>query len=85
MLAAALVLTVVGAMKHDLRWLLIGAWPLAVFGISTMAKTAGRWRWLLTTIFAIVIAAGLLALNHWLKPKLGEATISPSGEVARAC
>jgi hypothetical protein len=66
----AIVFTVVAAMKKDLRWMLILAWPFAVITLWTITA-AFRYktvRVLLTAIIAILVAFGLYRLNVWLRP-----------------
>jgi len=66
----AIVFTVVAAMKKDLRWMLILAWPFAVIALWTVtaAFRYRKVRVLLTVTTAILVAFGLYRLNVWLRP-----------------
>ncbi len=68
-LGCASVLTVVGATKHDLRWLLVAAWLLFIVAAAVIGRGRGRWRWPITVLSAAIVGAGLLWLNHWLRPE----------------
>jgi len=67
---ASMVITVIGSMKHDLRWLLLLAWP---FWVLPMWKISQHLRFrnsrYLTSIgLSLIGAIGLYALASWLKP-----------------
>jgi hypothetical protein len=64
----AVVLTVIAAMKHDLRWLLIVAWPFAT-GALWMALTSTKRPKLYTAICALVVGGVFLWMGLiWLTP-----------------
>ena len=67
---AAIVLTVIAAMKKDLRWMLILAWPCFTMTLWKMTSILAvkRSRKILTGIGTVFIAAGLYGLNVWLRP-----------------
>ncbi len=69
-IGASIVITVVAAMKRDLRGLLFLAWPFFVFGIWKLCrhvpyKNLSRW---ITGFAAVVVAIALVILSNWLKP-----------------
>jgi hypothetical protein len=67
----ALVLTVVAAMKKDLRWLLILAWPFATMAVWVLTGAFYQqkaFRILVTTLGTLVVIVGLYYLNVWLRP-----------------
>jgi hypothetical protein len=67
-LASGIILTVVAAMKHDLRWLLWFAWPCFGVAIWWLAKRTREV--FLVSIFGITLTGGgLLWLSHWLRPE----------------
>jgi hypothetical protein len=74
-LAASIVLTVVAAMKHDLRWLLVLAWLLSIVAASSIAKAVGKRRYLLTLLVAVMTGGGFLKLYFWLEPE--KVTVQP--------
>jgi len=59
-----------GAMKKDLRWMLILAWPFAVIALWTVtaAFRYKKVRVFLTATTAILAAFGLYRLNVGLRP-----------------
>ena len=63
-------LTVIAAMKKDLRWMLILAWPCFTMTLwkITAALAVRRTRKIVTAAGTVVIAAGLFGLNMWLRP-----------------
>jgi hypothetical protein len=66
-----IVLAVVAAMKHDLRWLLIFAWvclSLAAFFGSRQAKLRRRLLAIVAVAAAVLFGCLLLVINHWLQP-----------------
>lgn len=69
-LAIAIVTTVLAAMIHDLRWLLIVAWPFFVGTIWTTVKglKKRRVRFLSIGIGSLLVAFGLYRLNVALRP-----------------
>jgi hypothetical protein len=65
-LAGGIILTVVAAMKHDVRWLLWCAWPCFSVAIWWLARRT-REVWLVS-ILGIIVAGGLLLwLSNWLR------------------
>jgi hypothetical protein len=67
-LSVGIILAVVAATKHDLRWLLWFAWPC--FAISIWWLSRRTREVLVVTILGTVIAGlGLLWLNNWLRPE----------------
>ena len=60
-------LTVVAAMKHDLRWLLIFAWVCFVVAAWVIAGRF-RARWWITTVAAVGIGLAFFWMNAWLRP-----------------
>jgi hypothetical protein len=69
--AISLVLAVVAAMRHDLRWLLFIAWPFSCAAIWAIAKNFNSTltRRGLTVIGSILLACGLGWLYASLKPE----------------
>lgn len=70
-LAAAIILTVVAAMRHDIRSLLVLAWPLLTFAVWEFARIflVDKERVIGVVIAgALSSAIGLLFLNSWLSP-----------------
>ena len=67
-LGVGILLTVVAAMKHDLRWLLWFALPCLLFASWSAAKYASRaWlRWLIMGVCMLVLCGGLYATGVWL-------------------
>jgi hypothetical protein len=70
-IASSLVISVVAAMKQDLRWLFIFAWPLFAIGIWKLCRQVpyrrlGNWIALLMTL---AVGLTLLWMNAWLSPK----------------
>lgn len=79
-IAIAIVLTVVAAMKKDIRWLLWFAWPfagLAVWEFLTYFHFARKRRVMIAACATCVVAVALYSLSVWLKPK--PTPITPSG------
>ncbi len=71
-LCAAVVLTVVAAMKHDVRWLLIFSWPflcIAAWEFATYFTQSQGKRGSVTASVAVVSAFGLYFLSQWLRPE----------------
>ena len=69
-LAVGIVLTVVAAMKHDLRCLLWFAWACFEVAIWSLARRTRRA--LLASILildGVLVGGGLLGINHWLHPE----------------
>lgn len=68
-MGAAIVLTVVAAMKHDLRWLLWLAWPSFVFAFWTIIKCVNRvWvRRVAVGACVVVVGTGLYRMDVWLR------------------
>jgi hypothetical protein len=68
-LGAGILLTVVAAMKHDLRWLLWLAWPCFVFASWTVIKRVKRvWvRRIAAGACIVVVGAGLYGMGIWLR------------------
>jgi hypothetical protein len=78
-IGCSIVLTVIAAKKHDLRFLFFVAWPCLVFGAWHLSKripykALSYW---ITGISCVVVAGGLWGLNLWLSPQGGETP--PSG------
>jgi hypothetical protein len=67
-LSAGIILTVVAAMKHDLRWLLWFAWPCFCVSIWWLARRT-REIILVSILGAVLSGVGLLWLSSWLKPQ----------------
>ena len=69
-ISLAIVLTVVAAMKKDLRWMLALAWPFAMLAVWMVTVELNRKtpRVILRIIAAIVLALGLYGLSVWLRP-----------------
>jgi hypothetical protein len=67
-LAGAIVLTVVAATKHDLRWLLWFAWPCFAICIWWVAKLT-KEKWIVTVLGTAIAGAALLWLSSWLRPE----------------
>ena len=66
--AGGIILTVVAAMTHDLRWLLWFAWPC--FGVAIWWLARRTRAVVLVSVLGIVLTgAGLLWLNRWLQPE----------------
>lgn len=63
----SLVLHVVGTMKHDLRWMLIAAYPFGALALWSALKLLGVRLWL-RIAFVLLLGCGLLGLNYWLNP-----------------
>jgi hypothetical protein len=76
-IVATIVLTIIAAVKHDFRWLLILAWPVSGVAIWWAAKRT-REVWPITILGIMMSGGGLLWLNSWLRP----ATISTPPAVA---
>ena len=78
-LGSGMVLTVVAAIKHDLRWLLVPA--LLCFLIASWAALRGVkpiWlRWAAVAAAAVVVSGGLYQLDHWLYPLVATKTAPP--------
>jgi hypothetical protein len=77
--AIAIVLTVIAAMKHDLRWLLIFAWPFATLAVLAICRAVLNRKALVVTLTCFLSVACALALHKldlWLvlpddaRPKL---------------
>lgn len=85
-LGVSIVLTVVGAMSHDLRWLLFAAWFF--FAVSFWSATAGlsrnRSRAIVTALLGFFAACGLYYLNLRLKPVLSTVAGSRLSAIAAA-
>ncbi len=69
-IGCSIVLTVIAAMKHDLRFLFYVAWPCFVFGILRLSKRVpyimlSYW---ITVASAMLVGVGLWELSHWLEP-----------------
>jgi hypothetical protein len=75
-LAIAIILTVIAAAKHDLRWLLWFAWPCSGVAIWWLAKRT-REVWPITLLGSALAGVCLLYLGNWLKPS-APAAISTS-------
>jgi hypothetical protein len=77
-LAFGVILTVTAAVKHDLRWLLLFAWPC--FGIAIWWLARRTREVLLISVLGTVLAgAGLLWLSGWLRPQQSAtAVLAPS-------
>ena len=68
-IAFAILLTTVGAMKGDLRWLLLLAWPLFVVGTWGAVKHKKNLpKWAVVIATTILTGAALAVLNAWLRP-----------------
>jgi len=71
-LAVTIVFTVVAAMKKDLRWLLILAWPfgcIAAWELIGYFARPKRVRMLITICAALLFGISLFGMNLWLKPQ----------------
>lgn len=68
-LGAGILLTVVAAMKHDLRWLLWLAWPSFVFAFWTVIKCVNpvRVRRIAIGACVVVVGTGLYGMGIWLR------------------
>jgi hypothetical protein len=75
-LAIAVILTVIAAAKHDLRWLLWFAWPCLGVAVWCLAKRT-REVWPITLLGSALIGVCLLYLGNWLRPS-APAAISTS-------
>ena len=71
--AIGIVLVVVAAMKHDLRFLLLFAIPFAMIAGWTITSIFAnkKARVILTGIGAGIVCIGLIRLNVWLRPQPG--------------
>jgi hypothetical protein len=69
-LGIGIVLTVVAAMKHDIRWLLILAGPFFLLALWALVKQLkGYWtKIVIMAVGAIAISGGLYCLNVWVSP-----------------
>ena len=70
-IGSSIVLTVIAAMKHDLRFLFFAAWPCFVFGLWRLCryipyKRLAGW---IVLICGVVLAIGLWFLSAWLRPE----------------
>lgn len=77
-IACSIVLTVVAATKHDLRFLLWFAWPCFLLGVWRLSlhipyRALSYWA---TAVVGIAAAIGLYSLGGWLNP---EQPVRPSG------
>lgn len=70
-----IVLTVVAAMKHDLRWLLVIAWPfwgMASYAFFVKVIPSRPWRWSLIVGSSLAVGGALTLLNYKLRPSWGD-------------
>ena len=70
-IGSSIVLTVIAAMKHDLRFLFFAAWPCFVFGLWRLCryipyKRLASW---VVLVCGVAIAIGLWFLSAWLRPE----------------
>ena len=78
--AITIILTVIAAMKHDLRWLLIIAWPvggLCIWSLSNAIFNATRHKFSWIVVGIAVFALALFGLNMWLTPEPSFVKIVP--------
>lgn len=71
-LAGAIVLTVVAAMRHDIRWLLWFAWPLASWAIWEFLSYFNirlKARLIIVSGGVVIFAIGIYGLYGWLSPE----------------
>ena len=73
--SGTIVLTVVATMKHDIRWMLFGAWICSVVALWAILKLL-KWRQWLCVPLAIVLAFSLWELSVWLNPNSTTAHVS---------
>lgn len=75
-LVAGIILTVVAAMTHDLRWLLLFAW--GCFGVTawSLAKRTASTR-IVFVLSMLLVGTCLLLLSDWLKPPLSPEAVQP--------
>ena len=73
-LGVGTLLTVVAAMKHDLRWLLIFAWICFVVAVWVGSRRFRRVWWIVATA-GILLCSLFLFMNWWLRPAM-EASLS---------
>lgn len=78
-IGCSIVLTVVAAMKHDLRFLFFVAWPCFAFGAWHLCKripyrALSYW---IAGIFCVLVAGILWGLNLWLSPPRGDTKMHP--------
>jgi hypothetical protein len=83
-IGCSIVLPVVAAMKHDLRFLFFVAWPCFTFGVWHLCKripykALSYWT---VGISCVLVAGALWGLNLWLAPHQTE-TLKLSGEFGR--
>ena len=64
---ATIVFAVVAVMIHDVRWLLIFAWPFATFAVWEFARAFSKRRAIIQgwTVTAALLAAFLLGWPYW--------------------
>lgn len=69
-LGFGILLTVVAAMRHDIRWLLWFAAPCFIISAWALAKNwlKGLYLWLATSIGALLIIGGITWMYVWLHP-----------------
>jgi hypothetical protein len=82
----AIVVTVVATMVKDIRWLLLAAWPFAVFAAWEFARTWSNRRtvvWSISFSATIIIGALLGWLYLALAPKEEQTTEKPRPPIAQ--
>jgi len=69
-LGVSILLTVVAAMMHDLRWLLWLALPCFLFACWSVGKGRTRpwWRWTLLAVYLVLACGGLYLISVRLRP-----------------
>lgn len=82
-IGCSIVLTVVAAMKHDLRFLFFVAWPCFAFGAWRLSKripykALAYW---IAGISCVAVACALCGLNIWLAPPVKSGTSGPKSKL----
>ena len=70
-----IVLTVVGAMKHDLRWLLLVAWLCFVIAACVLGWRFRKSVWIAAGA-VLLIGIALIGMNYWLRPAETKAALN---------
>jgi hypothetical protein len=70
------VLTVVGAMKHNLLWLLWFAWLCFLFTIWNATRGMKSFRGYVCLAGFILVSGGMLGLKIWLSPQIAPAAVN---------
>lgn len=76
-LGVGTILTVVAAMKHDLRWLLIFAWVCFAVAAWVIGRRLSRVWWI-TGIAAFALTGIFLWMNWWLRPPMANTSSATS-------